>query len=72
MQYVNSMLSYISQLETAASAANVTVLQAFRMSGVPTSTYYRTIAGKDLRLSTAEKVLNAIRVHALQQTQGNQ
>lgn len=66
------MLSYISQLEAASKAANIQLLQAFRLSGVPTSTYYRTIAGKDLRLSTAEKVLNAIRVHALQQTQGNQ
>jgi len=66
------MLSYISQLEAASKAANIHLLQAFRLSGVPTSTYYRTIAGKDLRLSTAEKVLNAIRVYALQQTQGNQ
>jgi predicted transcriptional regulator len=66
------MLSYISQLEAASKAANIQLLQAFRLSGVPTSTYYRTIAGKDLRLSTAEKVLNAIRVYALQQTQGNQ
>ena len=66
------MLSYISQLEAASKAANIQLLQAFKLSGVPTSTYYRTIAGKDLRLSTAEKVLNAIRVYALQQTQGNQ
>jgi predicted transcriptional regulator len=66
------MLSYITQLEAASKAANIQLLQAFRLSGVPTSTYYRTIAGKDLRLSTAEKVLNAIRVYALQQTQGNQ
>jgi predicted transcriptional regulator len=66
------MLSYISQLEAASKAANIQLLQAFRLSGVPTSTYYRTIAGKDLRLSTAEKVLNAIRVYALQQAQGNQ
>ena len=67
-----SMLSYISQLEAAARAANIKLLQAFRLSGVPTSTYYRTIAGKDLRLATANKVLNAIRVYALQQTQSNQ
>ena len=71
MHYLVLMLSYMTQLETAAKAANIQLLQAFRMSGVPTSTYYRTIAGKDLRLSTAKKVLDAIRVHALQQTQGD-
>ena len=71
MHYVVLMLSYMEQLKAASAEANVTVLQAFRMSGVPTSTYYRTIAGKDLRLSTAQKVLNAIRVHALQQTKGD-
>ena len=71
MQYLIHMLSYMEQLKAAAAAANITVLQAFRMSGVPTSTYYRTIGGKDLRLSTAEKVLDAIRIHALQQTQSD-
>lgn len=71
MQYVTLMLSYMEQLQHAAQAANITVLQAFRMSDVPTSTYYRTIGGGDLRLSTAQKVLDAIRVHALQQAQGN-
>lgn len=71
MQYLILMLSYMTQLETAAKAANVQLLQAFKMSGVPTSTYYRTIAGKDLRLSTANKVLDAIRIHALQQTQSD-
>lgn len=72
MQYVVFMLSYMEQLKAAAHAANLTVLQAFRMSDVPTSTYYRTIAGGDLRYATAEKVLDAIRVHALQQTESNQ
>jgi len=71
MQYLIVMLSYMTQLETAATAANVQLLQAFRMAGVPTSTYYRTLAGKDLRLSTAKKVLDAIRVHALQQAQND-
>lgn len=71
MQYLILMLSYMTQLETAAKAANVQLLQAFKMSGVPTSTYYRTIAGKDLRLSTANKVLDAIRIHALQQAQSD-
>lgn len=66
------MLTYMDQLKTAAAAANLSVLQAFRISDVPTSTYYRTIAGGDLRLSTAQKVLDAIRLHALQQTQSDQ
>lgn len=66
------MLTYMDQLKAAAAAANLSVLQAFRISDVPTSTYYRTIAGGDLRLSTAQKVLDAIRLHALQQTQSDQ
>jgi predicted transcriptional regulator len=65
------MLSYMDQLKTAAAAANLSVLQAFRISDVPTSTYYRTIAGGDLRLSTAQKVLDAIKLHALQQTKSD-
>ena len=66
------MLTYMDQLKAAAAAANLSVLQAFRISDVPTSTYYRTIAGGDLRLSTAQKVLDAIRLYALQQTQSDQ
>jgi len=61
----------MDQLKTAAAAANLSVLQAFRISDVPTSTYYRTIAGGDLRLSTAQKVLDAIKLHALQQTKND-
>jgi len=61
----------MDQLKTAAAAANLSVLQAFRISDVPTSTYYRTIAGGDLRLSTAQKVLDAIKLYALQQTKSD-
>lgn len=71
MQYVNCMLSYMEQLNAAAVLANMQVLQAFRLANVPTSTYYRTLNGGDLRLATANKVLDAIRVHALQQTQSD-
>jgi len=71
MQYVVSMLSYMEQLIKASSECNVSILTAFRLANVPTSTYYRTIAGGDLRLSTAEKVMNAIRFYALQQTKIN-
>jgi predicted transcriptional regulator len=63
------MKTYMDQLIAAASDCNLSILKAFRLANVPTSTYYRTVAGGDLRLSTAKKVMNAIRVHALQQTQ---
>ena len=71
MQYVSRMLSYMEQLKAAAVLANMQVLQAFRLAGVPTSTYYRTLNCGDLRLATAKKVLDAIRIHALQQTQSD-
>jgi len=61
----------MEQLLNAASDANISILKAFREANVPTSTYYRTVAGGDLRLSTAQKVMNAIRLHALQQTKSN-
>ena len=65
------MITYMEQLLNAASNANLSILRAFREANVPTSTYYRTVAGGDLRLSTAQKVMNAIRLHALQQTKSN-
>ncbi len=37
----------------------------FKQAGVPTSTYYRAKAGKDLRLSTARKVEDAITSYTL-------
>jgi len=65
------MITYMEQLLNAASDANLSILKAFREANVPTSTYYRTVAGGDLRLSTAQKVMNAIRLHALQQTKSD-
>lgn len=65
------MITYMEQLLDAAKDANISILKAFKEANVPTSTYYRTVAGGDLRLSTAQKVLNAIRLHALQQTKSN-
>ncbi len=65
------MITYMEQLLNAASDANISILKAFREANVPTSTYYRTVAGGDLRLSTAQKVMNAIRLHALQQTKSD-
>lgn len=65
------MITYMEQLLNAAKDANISILKAFKEANVPTSTYYRTVAGGDLRLSTAQKVMNAIRLHALQQTKSN-
>tara|TARA_R100001480_G_scaffold150242_1_gene150685 strand:+ start:1100 stop:1261 length:162 start_codon:yes stop_codon:yes gene_type:complete len=44
----------------AAKDRDISILAAFRKANVPTSTFYRTRAGKDLRLSTARKVMDAI------------
>ena len=66
------MITYLEQIETAAQAVNLSALQAFRLSDVPTSTYYRTKNGGDLRLKTAQKVLDAIQIYALQHITINQ
>tara|TARA_R100001460_G_scaffold83416_1_gene124338 strand:+ start:2605 stop:2808 length:204 start_codon:yes stop_codon:yes gene_type:complete len=60
MQYVYCMISYLDQLMKAAKDRDISILAAFRKANVPTSTFYRTRAGKDLRLSTARKVMDAI------------
>lgn len=41
----------------------------FKQAGVPTSTYYRAKAGKDLRLSTARKVESAITSYTLHKSE---
>ena len=60
MQYAYCMITYLDQLIKSATDKNLSILAAFRKANVPTSTYYRTRAGKDLRLSTARKVMDAI------------
>jgi len=60
MQYSAGMLSYYEQLICAAKQADVTLIQAFRHAGIPTSTYYRAANGTDLHLKTAQKVLQII------------
>ena len=37
------------------------MIEAFKKSGIPTSTFYRARNGIDLHLSTAKKVEDAIR-----------
>jgi len=68
MHYSAGMVSYINQLQNAADQAEMSLIQAFKKSGTPTSTFYRAINGTDLHLSTAKKVEDAIKVYALQKT----
>ena len=54
------MKTYMQQLISAAQDNDISILKAFEKAKVPTSTYYRTIHGGDLRYSTARKVWDAI------------
>jgi len=54
------MKTYMQQLISAAQDNEISILRAFEQAKVPTSTYYRTIHGGDLRYSTARKVWDAI------------
>jgi len=55
------MKSYLEYLEDEAESRDVPLLKAFKLAGVPTSTYYRNINNEtELRYSTAVKVLDAI------------
>ena len=61
------MKSYYETLISTAKDANVSLAQAFGFGGVPSSTYYRTLHGAELRFETAEKVMKAIeKLSALQ------
>tara|TARA_B110000285_G_C14858123_1_gene483221 strand:+ start:290 stop:511 length:222 start_codon:yes stop_codon:yes gene_type:complete len=50
------MNSYYDLLCKKAKEANVPLVKAFIKAGVPTSTYYRTVNGSELRYETAKKV----------------
>ena len=50
------MDSYYDMLIKKAAEANVPLAKAFIKAGVPTSTYYRTLNGSELRYNTAKKV----------------
>tara|TARA_R110001592_G_scaffold311489_2_gene586356 strand:- start:155 stop:379 length:225 start_codon:yes stop_codon:yes gene_type:complete len=54
------MTPYIVSLIELSSSSQVSILDAFKLSGVPTSTYYRAVKGAELRHQTAEKVEDAI------------
>ena len=55
------MISYLKQLEVAADKAQISLIDAFKKSGTPTSTFYRARYGTDLQLKTAQKVEDAIK-----------
>lgn len=58
------MTPYIVSLIKLSSEHQVSILEAFKLSGVPTSTYYRAVKGAELKHQTAEKIEDAI--HTLQ------
>lgn len=61
MHHKYGMISYLKQLEAAAEKAEVSLIEAFKKSGTPTSTFYRARYGTDLQLKTAQKVEDAIK-----------
>lgn len=63
------MKTYLDQLNEQAAPTGVKVLQFFKLAGVPTSTYYRAVSGKDLRLTTAKKVEDAITSYSLHKSE---
>ena len=67
------MNSYLTTLTDQAKECKVPLLKAFKSSGVPTSTYYRTINGAtELRHETARKVMKAIeKLHALEKARND-
>jgi len=69
MHYVQVMKTYLSQLNEASANTGLSLLSFFKDAGVPTSTYYRALSGKDLRYSTAIKVEHAILSYTLSTTQ---
>tara|TARA_R100000008_G_C3546031_1_gene147603 strand:- start:544 stop:762 length:219 start_codon:yes stop_codon:yes gene_type:complete len=60
------MTPYIVSLIKLSSEKQVQILDAFKLSGVPTSTYYRAVKGAELKHQTAIKIEDAI--YTLQKT----
>lgn len=54
---------YFDQLDAMALLAGIELRDAFEAAGVPSSTYYRSLHGADLRVETANKVAGQIRLH---------
>ena len=59
--HICSMQTYLDTVKDQAKLKGVDLLLAFKVAGLPTSTYYRTINGKtEMRFETACSVLDAI------------
>ena len=54
------MESYIVNLIKISRKVNISLLKAWKYSGVDMSTYYRAINGAEVKHSTAQKVEDAI------------
>ena len=65
MQYNNNMKSYLNQLEALSSPTGIPLVKFFELAGVPASTYYRAKKGTDLRMATAKRVEDEIRLYTL-------
>ena len=61
----------INQLTELSAQSGESLLTFFKLANVPTSTYYRARMGNDLRLSTAQKVEDAIRIYTSKNTNDN-
>lgn len=71
MHYINIMDTYLNQLTELSAQSGESLLTFFKLANVPTSTYYRARMGNDLRLSTAQKVEDAIRIYTSQNANDN-
>lgn len=59
------MDTYFETLQAVANKLDVDLRTAFSVSGVPTSTFYRSAQRNDMRHATAIKVFDAIKnIHA--------
>ena len=55
------MQTYLDNLIINSKARGVLLPDAFKLAGIPYSTYYRSLRGTELRYSTAMKVDKAIK-----------
>ena len=65
------MKTYLEQLNEQASPTGMKLLDFFKLAGVPTSTYYRAMSGKDMRFVTAKKVEDAITSYTLHRAEAS-
>ena len=71
MHYIKIMKTYLNQLQNLSDESGGSLLEFFKLANIPTSTYYRAHNGIDLRLSTARKVEDAIRIYSLNNANDN-